>query len=131
MVTSCQMILLKGCELKVPAEIGSLNICPVLNSFLVTTPGGHLEGSCLLPAPGPWEYKVLISAAFIVAVTKNSTRRQHFFMFHFHFPFSGHLLLFYFGVELISDIVFVSGVWVLDSLRCRCLLVLFRVLFLI
>ena len=130
MVTSCQMILLKGCELKVPAEIGSLNICPVLNSFSVTTPGGHLEGSCLFPVPGPWEYKVPINAAFIVAITKNSTRRQHFFMFYFHFS-CFWTLLFYFGVELISDIVFVSGVWAIDSLRHRCLSVLLRVLFLI
>ena len=56
----------------------------------MTTPGGLWEGSCLLPAPGPWEYEVPISAAFaafIVAVTKDSTRGQHFFMFRFHFSF--------------------------------------------
>ena len=79
-------------DLAAAAEIGSLNICPVLNSFLVTTRGRLPEGSCLLPAPGPWEYNVPISAAFIVAVTKNSTRGQHFFMFHFHFSFFCTLL---------------------------------------
>ena len=124
------MTFLKGCELKVPAEGGSLNICPVLNSFLVTTRGRLPEGSCLLPAPGPWEYKVPISAACIVAVTKNSTRGQHFFMFRFHLFLFLDIVI-YFGVELISDIVFVSGVWALDSLRHRRLSVLLGVLFLI
>ena len=79
-------------DLAAAAEIGSLNTCPVLNSFLVTTRGGLPEGSCLLPAPGPWEYKVPIRAVFIVAVTKNSTRGQHFFMFHFNFSFICTLL---------------------------------------
>ena len=49
-----------------------------------------------------------ISAAFIVAVTKNSTRGQHFFMFRFHLFLFLDIVI-YFGVELISDIVFVSG----------------------
>ena len=83
------MTFLKRCDLKLPAEIGSLNICPVLNSFLVTTPRGHLEGSCLLPVPGPWEYKVLISAAFIVAVTKKQHKEAAFL----HVPLSFFLFL--------------------------------------
>ena len=69
-----------------------------------------------------------ISAAFIVAVTKNSTRGQHFFMFRFHLFLFLDIVI-YFGVELISDIVLASGVWALDSLRHRRLLVLLGVFF--
>ena len=58
-----------------------------------------------------------------------ATRRQHFFM---HTPFQFFLiisLLYYFGMELMSDLAFVSGVQDLDSVIHSHLSVLFVVLF--
>ena len=43
--------------------------------------------------------------------------------------FTSLFIVIYFGVELISDIVLASGVWALDSLRHRRLLVLLGVFF--
>ena len=71
------------------------------------------------------------SAQFYSCCYKNVHKEAAFFPVPLNFPFSGHSLLFYFGVELISNIVFVSGVWELDSLIQRYLSVLFGVLFLI
>ena len=66
---------------------------------------------------------------FMVVLQKMATRRQHFFM---HTPFQFFLiisLLYYFGMELMSDLAFVSGVQDLDSVMHSHLSVLFVVLF--
>ena len=45
-------LFLKGCELKVPVELGSMILCQVLNFCSLTTAGRLLEGSCFsLTAP--------------------------------------------------------------------------------
>ena len=125
------MTFLKGCELKAPAEGGSLNTCPVLNPFLVTALGDfrravvYSQPRVLGNIKGPSVQLVYLLSQKTAqggSISSCST---------FLFPFSGHSLLFYFGVELISDIVFVSGVWAFDSLRHRRLSVLLGVLFLI
>ena len=53
-----------------------------------------------------------------------AARRQRFLMFLFKFIFSVHSL-FYFGVGLISDTVFVSEIWELNSMIHSRLSILF------
>ena len=107
MLTSYDFFL-KGCELKVPNEIGSLNVCPFLFLFCGPPLGDFWRAVVYFQPHGPWEYEVPISAAFIVAVTKNVYKEAAFL----HVPLTFFLFLdlhCYFGVELISDITFISS----------------------
>ena len=123
MLMSFHVIIFKGCELNLPLDIGFISTCLILNSFSMTTPRTFLEDMCiLLPAPGSlWMLNIQHYNSSWCCYRKwpQDGSTSSYLTLLLVFPYN--FLLFYIGIKLISDIVFVSGVQDLDSIIHTCL----------